>query len=55
MEEIDQPQDFFLWVNKQTKIVTFRDTDEYEKLIFPSQDEKLAYIYRLCEAGYRIL
>lgn len=55
MEEKDQTQDFVIWVNKQVKIVTFQDTEGYEMLTFPSQEEKLAYIYRLCESGYRIL
>jgi len=55
MEETDQPQDFIIWINKQAKIVTFQSMEGYERLTFPTQEEKLSYIYRLCEAGYRIL
>lgn len=55
MEEREQSQVSFAWVNKEQRIVTFCETIGYEKLSFQSQEEKIAYVYRLCEAGYRIL
>ena len=46
---------FFAWINKKEQIVTFRETEGFEKFTFPSQTEKFAYVYDLCESGYRIL
>ena len=55
MDEEKLEQAFIAWVNKEERIVTFRDTEEFEKLTFQSQEDKLSYIYNLCETGYRIL
>ena len=54
-EECEEQAEFITWVNKDEHIVTFRETDGFEKLTFPTQEEKMAYIYNLCESGYRIL
>jgi len=55
MEENARDQAFFFWVNEKKKILTFRPTKGYKKVVFSSQEEKLACVYRLCESGYRIL
>ena len=55
MEEEKLKQVFLAWVNKQERIVTFRDTEGFEKLTFQSQEDKLSYIYNLCETGYKIM
>ena len=55
MEEEKLEQAFLAWVNKQERIVTFRDTEGFEKLTFQSQEDKLSYIFNLCETGYRML
>ena len=55
MEEEKLEQAFLAWVNKQERIVTFRDTEGFEKLTFQSQEDKLSYVYNLCESGYKIL
>ena len=54
-EETDTPEEFTAWVNKEERIVTFRETEGFEKLTFRTQEDKMAYVYDLCESGYRIL
>jgi len=54
-EECEEQTDLAVWVNKDECGVTFRDTEGFEKLIFRTYGEKMAYIYNLCESGYRIL
>ena len=54
-EETDTQEEFTAWVNKDEHIVTFRDTEGLEKRTFRTQEEKMSYIYNLCESGYRIL
>ena len=54
-EENDTQEEFAAWINKQERIVTFRDTEGFEKLTFQSQEDKLSYVYNLCESGYKIL
>ena len=55
MDEEKLDQAFIAWVNKEERIVTFRDTEGFEKLTFQSQEDKLSYIYSLCETGYKIM
>lgn len=55
MDEEKLEQAFIAWVNKEERIVTFRDTEGFEKLTFLSQEDKLSYIYNLCETGYKIM
>ena len=54
-EDNDTQEEFVAWVNKQERIVTFRDTEGFEKLTFQSPEDKLSYIYNLCETGYKIM
>ena len=54
-EECEEQEEFAAWVNRQERILTFRETEGFEKLIFRSQEDKLSYVYNLCESGYRIL
>ncbi len=53
VEKLEQA--FIAWVNKEKRIVTFRETEGFEKLTFRTQKDKMAYVYHLCESGYRIL
>ncbi len=56
MKEEDQEQAVLAaWVNKEERIITFRDTEGYEKLTFQTQEDKMSSVYHLCESGYRIL
>lgn len=55
MDEEKLEQAFIAWVNKEERIVTFRDTEGFEKLTFQSREDKLSYIYNLCETGYKIM
>ena len=54
-EACKEPTDLVDWVNKAERIVTFRETEGFEKLTFRTQEDKMAYVYDLCESGYRIL
>ena len=54
-EECEEQTDLTVLVNKDERIVTFRDIDGFAKITFQSQEEKMAYTYNLCETGYRIL
>ena len=54
-EENYTQEEFVAWVNKQERIVTFRDSEGFEKITFRSQEDKLFYVYNLCESGYKIL
>jgi len=55
MEEEKLEQAFIAWVNKEERVVTFRETEGYVKQMFRTQEDKMSYIYDLCESGYRIL
>ena len=54
-EECEEQTDLTDWVNKDERIVTIRETEGFEKLTFRTQEDKMAYVYNLCESGYRIL
>ena len=54
-EDFEDQAVLSVWVNKNERIVTFRNTDGFTQMTFQSQEEKMAYIYNLCESGYRIL
>ena len=54
-EDCEEQAELAAWVNKEERIVTFRETEGFEKLTFGSQEDKISYIYNLCESGYRIL
>lgn len=54
-KESNAQEEHIAWIHKEKRIVTFRETEGYKKLIFRSQAQKLECIYRLCECGYRIL
>ncbi len=54
-EECEEQAEFAAWVDKEKRIVTFREADGFEKLTFRSQENKMSYVYNLCESGYRIL
>ena len=56
MKEREEDQtEFSAWVNKEERIVTFQPLEGYENVTFQSNDDKLIYVYHLCEAGYRLL
>ena len=54
-EECEEQAEFIAWINKNESIVTFRETEGFEKHRFQTQEEKMAYICSLCESGFRIL
>lgn len=55
MDEEKLEQAFIAWVNNDERIVTFREVEGFEKLTFRSPEDKMSYVYNLCETGYRIL
>ena len=54
-EDCEAQTELAAWVNKEERIVTFRETEGFEKLTFRTQEDKVSYVYNLCESGYRIL
>ena len=54
-EECEEQAEVSAWVNKEGRIVTFRETEGFEKLTFRTQEDKMSYVYNLCESGYRIM
>ena len=54
-EESEEQVEFAAWVDKEKRIVTFCETEGFEKLTFRTQEDKMSYVYDLCESGYRIL
>ena len=54
-EDCEEQVEFAAWINKEKRIVTFQKTEGYEKQIFWTQEDKMTYICKLCESGYRIL
>ena len=54
-EECEEQAELAAWVNKEERIVAFRETEGFEKLTFLTQEDKMSYVYNLCESGYRIM
>ena len=54
-EDCEDQAELAAWVKKEERIVTFRETEGFEKLTFRTQEDKMFYVYNLCESGYRIL
>ena len=54
-EAYDEQDAFIVWINKKDRIITFQETVYFEKLTFRTQEDKMSYVYNLCESGYRIL
>lgn len=54
MDEEKLEQAFSAWVNNEERIIAFREAEGFEELIFRSQEDKMSYVYNLCESGYRI-
>ena len=48
-------EEYVAWIDEEKRIVTFRETEGFKKLIFRSKAQELECLYRLCECGYRIL
>ena len=55
IEDCEEQAELAAWVNNEERIVTFRETEGFEKLTFRTQEDKMSYVYNLCESGYRIL
>ena len=54
-EDCEEQAELAAWVNIEKRIVTFCETEGFEKLTFRTQEDKMSYVYDLCESGYRIL
>ena len=54
-EDCEAQEELAAWVNKEERIITFRETEGFEKLTFRTQEDKMSYVYNLCESGYQIL
>jgi len=55
MDEEKKEQATCAWVNKEKRIITFRETEGFEKLTFRTPEDRISYVYYLCDIGYRIL
>ncbi len=54
-EECEEQTDLAAWVNKSGAYRYLPGYEEFEKFTFQTPEEKMAYVYNLCESGYRIL
>lgn len=54
-EECEEQGELAAWVNQEERIVTFHETEGFEKLTFRTREDKMSYVYNLCKSGYRIL
>lgn len=54
-EDYGEQAQIVAWVNNEERIITFHETEGFEKLIFQTQEDKMSYVYNRCESGYRIL
>lgn len=43
-----------LWINWMEQVVSFHEEDGYERLEFPSDEEKLEYVFEKTSNGFRI-
>lgn len=43
-----------LWINWVDHIVSFHEEAGYERLEFPSNEERMAYVFQKCSDGFRI-
>lgn len=53
-EDGEEQAECAAWVSNEKRIVTFREAEGYEKIVFRTQEDKMSYVYHLCESGYRI-
>ena len=54
-EDCEEQAELTAWGNKEERIVTFCEAEGFEKLTFRTQEDKMSYVYNLCESGNRIL
>lgn len=45
-----------LWISQSEHIISFHEVEsnDYERLAFPSQDEKMKFAFQKCSIGFRI-
>ena len=43
-----------VWIDQTNRIVSFKNEAGFEEVLFPSQEEKLAFALEKCSSGYRI-
>ena len=43
-----------IWIDHTDKIVSFQSAEGFERLLFPSQEGKLAFAMEKCCSGYRV-
>lgn len=46
--------DLTVWFDQEEQIVTFQKTEGFEIRTFGSREDKIAFVYDLCESGYRV-
>ena len=54
IEDKDGQTEYSAWDNKSERIVTFRETEGYQRITFRSRDDKFSDVYHLRGSGYRI-
>ena len=54
-KEADTQGPYKLWINRAEQIVSFRRIEErgFEILVFSSDEERFAYVFEHCTAGFR--
>lgn len=43
-----------IWIDRQNRIVSFREADGFEPRIFSTPEERLAFALEKCSDGYRV-
>lgn len=51
-EKIEMPCS--IWIDEQSRIVSFKDVAGYREICFATREEKFAFAIEKCSSGYRI-
>jgi hypothetical protein len=54
MEDREEKLVFHLWVNWFTKVISFSEDDGFEKLMFPTSEEKFKFVIDRGNEGFGI-
>jgi hypothetical protein len=52
--ELEIEQCFSVWIDRDTRIVSFQKVEGFEKLTFQTNEEKLAFVVKMGSDGYGI-
>jgi len=43
-----------LWIDRNNQIISFQKAEDFERMVFPTRDEKIAFAFEKGSSGYRI-